>query len=127
MDIHRLKQFCQPFYHHKDIMHDLTHIRRVLKVAYTAKPYKDQIDEDVLTIGAYLHGMIDKQENRDQILNFLKDEGFSKEKVEAILVAAEESDKKVNPNSLEGKILHDAHLLEGGKTFLIVSHSLPAH
>ncbi len=31
-----------------------------------------------------------------------------------------ESHKEAEPKTIEGKILHDAHLIEGGKTFMIV-------
>ncbi|PRZ12345.1 uncharacterized protein CLV36_1148 [Laceyella sediminis] len=121
MDVQRLEDFCWPFYEEKDMMHNLDHIHRVLKMAcQIAKPYQDQIDQEVLIAGAYFHGIINKEENRNQILNFLESQGVNKEKMQAILQAAEGSQKDFIPETLEGKILHDAHLLEGGKTFLIV-------
>jgi uncharacterized protein len=44
---------------------------------------------------------------------------ISKQGIQDIITAARESLIDQTPVSLEGKILHDAHLLEGGKTFLI--------
>jgi uncharacterized protein len=41
-------------------------------------------------------------------------------KVERVLQAALESQKESQPNTIEGKILHDAHLVEGGRTFMVV-------
>jgi uncharacterized protein len=120
LDIRRWKEFCRPFYEGKDMMHDLTHIRRVLKMArIIAEPYRNQVDEEVLVAGAYFHGIIKQTEHREQTLSFLAESGLE-EKTKAILAAAEGSLKEATPETLEAKILHDAHLLEGGRTFLIV-------
>lgn len=115
--IKRLELFVKPFYEKKDIMHDLSHIRRILKIAKTlSKKYK--VDKEALIYGAYFHGVIYNKEK--QIKNFLKTQKLSDEKINKIIKIARESQKDINPETIEGKILHDAHLIEGGKTFLIV-------
>ncbi|WP_201030058.1 hypothetical protein [Kosmotoga sp. DU53] len=55
-----------------------------------------------------------------RIREWLKAEGLSNDKIDKIVQVAWESQKKEIPGTLEGKILHDAHMIEGGKTFLIV-------
>jgi uncharacterized protein len=77
LDIRRWEEFCMPFYEGKDMMHDLTHIRRVLKMArIIAEPYWNQVDEEVLVAGAYFHGIIKQTEHREQILSFLAESGL---------------------------------------------------
>jgi len=119
MNISDLRQFVRPYYENKDIMHDLSHIDRVLKTANRlGKSYENEIEHEVLMIAAYFHGFIYKDEKR--IREWLKTEGLSHDKIDKIVQVAWESQKKEIPRTLEGKILHDAHMIEGGKTFLIV-------
>ncbi|AKI97650.1 hypothetical protein [Kosmotoga pacifica] len=119
VNIADLYQFVRPYYENKDIMHDLSHIDRVLKTANKlGKRYEDEIDHEVLMIAAYFHGFIYKDEKR--IREWLKAKGLSDDKINKIVQVAWESQKKEIPRTLEGKILHDAHMIEGGKTFLIV-------
>ncbi len=61
----KIRQFVEPFYNEKDLMHDISHIDR-------------------------------------------------------IITCAKESDKAATPKTLEGKIIHDAHLLEGGVYYGII-------
>lgn len=42
------------------------------------------------------------------------------ERAEAIVQIAWESQRPEFPETMEGEILHDAHVLEGGKTYFIV-------
>jgi uncharacterized protein len=100
-------------------MHDLSHIRRILKVAMQiAQPYESEIDQEVLVYGAYFHGIIDLY--KENIIRFLQSQNISHEKINHILEAAKGSLKKIVPQSLEAKILHDAHLLEGGRPFQLI-------
>ncbi len=46
--------------------------------------------------------------------------GYSKDKIDKIIKIAWESQRSEVPETIEGKILHDAHVLEGGKTYLVV-------
>jgi uncharacterized protein len=114
-----LERFVAPFYEPKDIMHDLSHIRRILKVAMKiAEPYQSEIDQEVLIYGAYFHGII--KHFQENIIRFLQLQNISQEKMAHILEAARGSLKKEVPESLEAKILHDAHLLEGGRPFQLI-------
>jgi len=54
------------------------------------------------------------------VKQFLRKEGLSKQRIKQIIQVAWESHKEAKPKTIEGKILHDAHLIEGGKTFMIV-------
>jgi uncharacterized protein len=116
-----IEDFILPFYAEKDIMHNIEHIKQVLNLALEiAKSYETIVEEEVLKCGAYFHGVIYEEEVRSRIQKFLKSIGFSEEKIERIIEVADGSQKDGKPESLEAKILHDAHLLEGGETFLIV-------
>jgi uncharacterized protein len=55
-----------------------------------------------------------------EIEDFLECMGCSEDVATKIMQCAEESGKDVSPKMLEGKILHDAHLLEGGESFGII-------
>jgi len=117
IEISELEEFVKPYYREKDMMHNLSHIKRMLKAAKKlAKNY--EIDEELIIYGAYLHGIISTKKR--EIIEFLKSKKISKERIKRIIKAAEESHIKEKPESIEGKILHDAHLIEGGRTFLIV-------
>jgi uncharacterized protein len=114
-----IERFVTPFYAAKDTMHGLAHITRVLKKArYLARGYADQGDALVLAYSAYLHGLIYQEEAR--IRRFLESQGLAEQRVERIVRAAWESQKEEQPATLEGVILHDAHLIEGGRTFIVV-------
>lgn len=45
---------------------------------------------------------------------------MNEEDIEVIIKVAWESQRPEIPETLEGKILHDAHVLEGGKTYTVV-------
>ena len=112
-----VKVFVQPYYDSKDLMHNFSHIVRVLKLAMKiAKNY--QVDDELLIIGAYLHGVIHLDE--EKIVIFLKSNQVDEQRIKKIVQIAWDSQKDSTSNLIEGKILHDAHLLEGGKTYLIV-------
>ena len=121
--IEEIERFVKPFYSKKDFMHDLSHIRRMLKAAFfLSKKYR--VDDEIIIYGTYFHGIV--HEKKSEIVDFLKSKGFSEEKIKRILQAAQSSRtrlkvfEKPKPRTIEDKILHDAHLIEGGETFLIV-------
>lgn len=119
LTIKEIEDFVKPFYKGKDIVHNLSHIRRILKTAkMLMKHYENEIDKDLIVYGAYFHGIIYEKEK--QIYKFLKSQGLPDKKINKILQVSWESQKEKIPETLEGKILHDAHLIEGGTTFLIV-------
>lgn len=97
-------------------MHDLSHIERVYALAQQlglSHPH----DPQVLLTGAYFHGVVYIREAA--IRDFLESHGLEQPRIERIISAAHESQKEGSAETIEGRLLHDAHLLEGGKTFLI--------
>ena len=119
INTNELIEFVTPYYQNKDIMHDLSHIERVIKsVNKLLKHYDVFIDLDSITYAAYFHGFIYKEE--EKIVKWLNENGFTEERIEFIIKVSWESQKPEIPETFEGKILHDAHMIEGGKTYLIV-------
>ena len=114
--IEEVEEFVRRDYAEKDIMHGLDHIKRILKAARKLAEHHNY-DSQMLTLGAYFHGVIYKKET--EIREFLKKKGFSESETEKVVKIAWESQKDFEPETAEGLILHDAHLIEGGKTFLI--------
>jgi uncharacterized protein len=114
--IEKAKEFVMPYYLEKDIGHDFSHIERVLKLAVKiAERYA--VDNELLTLGAYFHGVIHLDE--EKVIKFLRDKKVPGERILKIVQVAWDSQRDRTPVLLEGKILHDAHFLEGGKTFFV--------
>lgn len=118
MNIEALTAFCAPYYADKDIMHNLWHIeltekwvRKVIQLG-NYKP-----DSELLTYALYFHGFIYSDE--PAIRRWLAGQGIASDRIEKIVQIAWESQRPEIPETLEGKILHDAHVLEGGKTYLV--------
>ncbi|MBT3318134.1 MAG: hypothetical protein HN948_04555 [Clostridia bacterium] len=117
MDEKNLRQFCSPHYESKDIMHNLCHIDRIIRLA--KKMCENHADAEIETVifGAYFHGLVDN--STDDIQEYLSSINIVQSKIAKILQASRDSQINSIPISLEGSILHDAHLLEGGKTFIV--------
>ncbi len=113
-----LEEFLGPFYAQKDMMHSLSHIRRFLKTA-TSLSRKHSANNEILTYAAYVHG-IDQRKHGRSLARFLQSQGLEDGNVARILLVARESQTESKPKTVEGTILHDAHLIEGGRTFLVV-------
>ena len=114
-----LLEFARPYYEGKDIMHDLWHIELVEKKVeqiITMGNYK--VDRESLLLATWFHGFIYKDE--PAIKEWLKNQGYGEDTINTVLQIAWESQRGEVPETLEGKILHDAHVLEGGKTYLVV-------
>ena len=111
-----VEAFVQKDYEAKDVMHNLSHIRRVLRVAERLAQ-AHACDPELLMLGAYFHGVIYSKEN--EVRDYLKEKGVSQGRIEKAVQVAWESQKGSEPGTVEGTILHDAHLIEGGKTFLV--------
>jgi len=119
MYLDNLIEFVKPYYKEKDIMHDLSHIERVMKSVEKLKfKIKSSMDKEAITYATYFHGFIYTAEK--EIMEWLRTVGMSDDRVLFIIKIAWESQKNEVPVTLEGKILHDAHMIEGGKTYLIV-------
>jgi uncharacterized protein len=110
--------FSQPYYNGKDLMHGIKHIERVLKKADNLASKYPQASNDVVFTACCLHGVV--YSNEEIVRTFLRSLNIPREQVEKSIIAAFESQVSSVPESLEGKIVHDAHLIEGGKTFLAV-------
>ena len=114
--IKELKEFVMPYYQKKDMMHDFSHIEKIIKLSkILAKDY--DVDIELIIICVYLHGVVHKDEKG--IIDFLISKKVNKERIKKIIQVSWDSQKDQTSNILEGKILHDAHLLEGGKTYII--------
>ncbi|MCR8631687.1 hypothetical protein [Paenibacillus radicis (ex Xue et al. 2023)] len=112
-------EFVKPFYEKKDIMHDLSHIDRMMNSAQRLLIHYPEItDHELIRYGCYFHGFIYLEEQL--IRDYLYQQGLKEPYVEKIIRISWESQKDEVPESLEGKLLHDAHMIEGGKTYLIV-------
>ena len=119
MDKVALVEFVKPYYADKDIMHNMWHIELVEKmVEKIVKAGDYRVDSESLSLATYFHGFIYRDE--DAIVQWLKNNGYSDERIRKSIQIAWESQRKEIPETLEGKILHDAHVLEGGKTYLVV-------
>ena len=116
-----LEDFLRADYAAKDTMHDLTHIRRVYRAAESLAGLSElAYDTDVLLIGAYLHGVVYIPEREREARSFLRTNGVSQPVIDRAVTAALESQTDARPQSAEGMLLHDGHLLEGGRSFLLV-------
>ncbi len=114
-----IDEFIAPYYRDKDIMHNMWHIelvrRQVEKIIAIGKY---EVNRDVLELALAFHGFIYREEEIIRV--FLINNGVNEEDIEVIIKVAWESQRPEIPETLEGKILHDAHVLEGGKTYTVV-------
>ena len=114
-----LLEFARPYYEGKDIMHDLWHIELVeKKVEQIIAMGNYEVDRETLLLATWFHGFIYKDE--PAIKEWLKNQGYGEDTINKVVQIAWESQRREVPETLEGKILHDAHVLEGGKTYLVV-------
>jgi len=119
MDINKLLKFVEPYYIDKDIMHNMWHIELVQKMIEKILSKADYlIDKEALELATYFHGFIYKDE--DKIIEWMSSQNYNEETISKTIKIAWESQRNEVPQTVEGKILHDAHVLEGGKTYLIV-------
>ena len=114
-----LIEFVEPYYADKDIMHNMWHIELVQKMISRILACGDyKVDEECLKLATYFHGFIYKDEVK--IKQWMLARNYDEEKISRTLKIAWESQRNEIPETIEGKILHDAHVLEGGRTYLIV-------
>lgn len=115
----KLREFSAPYYADKDIMHNMWHIDLVHRwVDKLIADYNYDVDYDSLLLALYFHGFI--YSNQEDIEQWLKTQGMNDEKIAKVVKISWESQRPETPETLEGKLLHDAHVLEGGKTYTIV-------
>jgi uncharacterized protein len=111
-----VEAFVHQDYADKDTMHGLDHIRRVYRLAQRLGE-KHAHDGELLMLGAYFHGIIYLREA--DIRRFLEDHRLLPDVIDRVVQIAWESQKESAPKTIEGVLLHDAHLIEGEKTFII--------
>lgn len=119
IDKGNLIEFSRPYYEDKDIMHNMWHIELVEKQIHRILAISSyEVDYECLIVAMYFHGFIyrDEQKIREWLLN----QGCDEETAGKIIRIAWESQRSEIPETIEGKILHDAHVLEGGKTYVVV-------
>lgn len=114
-----LFEFVKPYYEDKDIMHNMWHIELVQKMINRILSHSNYIvDGECLKLATYFHGFIYRDEER--IRQWMLSQKYDEEMISKAIKIAWESQRSEIPETIEGKILHDAHVLEGGKTYLIV-------
>lgn len=115
----KIEEFIKPYYEDKDIMHNMWHIELVKRtINKILKQTKYDVDKDLIEIAMYFHGFIYLDE--EKIRNWLRVNGVNENDIEKIIQISWESQRPEKPKTLEGKILHDAHVLEGGVNYVIV-------
>jgi uncharacterized protein len=111
--------FVSPFYANKDIMHDLSHIERIMtKLNELSNETEMQFNKELAEVALYFHGIIYSHEG--VIKDYLSKIKFKAEEIDLIIKIAWESQKENKPTTNEGLMLHDAHMLEGGRNFEII-------
>ena len=114
-----LLEFIKPYYEDKDIMHNMWHIELVQRMIDRILSLSDyEVDREALKLATYFHGFIYSDE--EKIRQWLIEQNYSDEKISKTIKIAWESQRSEIPETIEGKILHDAHVLEGGKTYVVV-------
>ena len=112
-------EYAAPYYADKDIMHNMWHIELVKKkIDEIIANSNYNINYEYLILATYFHGFIYCDE--EGIKSWLAEQGYNKNDIDSIVKIAWESQRKEVPETIEGKILHDAHVLEGGRTYTVV-------
>jgi len=115
----QIEKFILPLYANKDAMHNIQHIHRIIKtLAYLAKGCGKLCNREHIIYATYFHGIINSHQKH--IVDWLKRQGIPKLSIQKIIKIAKKSQKTAIPETLEEKLLHDAHIIEGGKTFLVL-------
>jgi uncharacterized protein len=94
-----LENFVKPFYAREDMMHELSHIRRLLKTALSVSK-KRHLDKGILMYAAYFHGM-DRKKHRAALTGFLESQGLQKRQVLQVFQVASESQRSQDPRLLK--------------------------
>lgn len=119
MEKKKVIEFVKPYYENKDIMHNMWHMELVQKkIDEVISVSNYELNYEYLILAMYFHGFI--YSNEKKIRDWLKENKYEDNEIEKIVKIAWESQRNKVPETIEGKILHDAHVLEGGKTYLMV-------
>ena len=119
IDEKSLLEFVEPYYVDKDIMHNMWHIELVKKMVQKILAEGNyEVEEECLLLATYFHGFIYKDE--EKIRQWMQEQKYEEATIAKTIQIAWESQRSEVPETIEGKVLHDAHVLEGGKTYLVV-------
>lgn len=114
-----IEPFVLPLYANKDAMHDINHVYRIIHaIEYLEKDFMGQFDKESVIVAAYLHGIIHDHEKC--IIDWLQKQKIPRSRIRDIIKMAKKSQKHAIPRTLAEKLLHDAHMIEGGRTFLMI-------
>lgn len=123
MTINDLANFVAPFYDKKDILHNNAHTKRLVKMVnriIEKEGCRNTVRYDNVICAAYLHVMV-KTES-ETALEWLMSHGVSEPQARDIIDIARRGQRDGRPDSLESKILHDAFILEGGKSYAMTRY-----
>lgn len=113
-----LLKFVSPYYESRDSMHNLEHIGLVIKtIDKIIQAGEYTVDYEALIYAAHFYGVIRNWER--EICSWLEFRNMPPDKIEKIIRITSESSNSEIPTTLEGRILHDAHQVEGGKVYFI--------
>lgn len=119
LQIEDIIEFSRPFYENKDPAHNFLHADKVYKLAKKiAQEVKIEHNNIYLVCGAFFHGFDKKYEQK--IVDFLLKNSVQEKEISLITQVAKETHNDTAAFSNEGKILHDAHLLEGGSYSIVI-------
>lgn len=119
MNKEEFNQFIESYYKEKDIMHNMWHLELVEKqIEKIIALGNYQVNREYLSLALGFHGFIYKEERK--IREWLSHHDYAEDEIEHVIKIAWESQRPQVPDTLEGKILHDAHILEGGKAYTVV-------
>lgn len=91
-------------------------MQKMINKILSCSSYK--VDEECLALPTYFYGFVYRDEHK--IKHWMQAQNYDEEMIFKTIKIAWESQRSEVPETIEGKILHDAHVLEGGKTYLIV-------
>lgn len=113
--MNQIIEFVRPYYEKKDMMHDMSHIKRVMDALddLCKEDGSHDYNETILRASAYFHGLI--KDHKEDIYEFLHSQNCSQDYINRIVELEQDSIKTSQPSSYEGKLLHDAHMIEGGE------------
>jgi len=119
-DVYGLREFAKTSYDQKDTMHDWSHINRCYISSQQVIKFNSlRCDNKLLVSGLILHGVIYEEGMEGRVKEFLSGKAYKTDEIAKIIHVAWDSQKESRPETLEGGILHDAHLLEGDENFII--------
>ena len=98
------------------VMPDIELVERQMNKIIEAGHYS--VNYEYLYLALAFHGFIYSVEQK--IRDWLCEQGYAGDVIDQIVKISPESQRPEIPETLEGKILHDAHVLEGGKNYTVV-------